>query len=276
MATAQVLKKKLRGIQSIQKVSKALKTASTVKFSRLSTVCGNYAVYAGRCRRLYQDNRALFEQAFVPANPEAPRCFVVMAGNKGMCGSFNTELLNFAAAQLEQEKDCRVLLCGKKAESWFEERGIAYERAFVFEDVPRYECAEELFAFLRGMLSRGEISAVELICPKYHNMMKQTPVRCSLFGGEAGEKEEAAPLFFPDRQSVVKGMADKVLTAFLYEMILECALGVQAATLMTMRSAYDTAVEYSRQLEGEINRKRQSQVTADVIETSSEFSREVN
>ena len=39
---------------------------------------------------------------------------------------------------------------------------------------------------------------------------------------------------------------------------------------MTMRSAYDTATSYSEALEGEIHRIRQSEVTADVIETSSE------
>ena len=39
---------------------------------------------------------------------------------------------------------------------------------------------------------------------------------------------------------------------------------------MTMRSAYDTATEYYEELEGEINRMRQSAVTADVIETSVE------
>lgn len=54
--------------------------------------------------------------------------------------------------------------------------------------------------------------------------------------------------------------------------MLETALGAQAATLTAMRSAYDTALEYSAKLETEMNRKRQSQVTADVIEISSEFS----
>ena len=55
-----------------------------------------------------------------------------------------------------------------------------------------------------------------------------------------------------------------------YEIVLEAAIGAQAATLMTMRSAFDTATEYAENLEKEINRLRQSAVTADVIETSAE------
>ena len=57
----------------------------------------------------------------------------------------------------------------------------------------------------------------------------------------------------------------------IYKKTLETALGAQAATLTTMRSAYDTASEYCVTLEAEINRKRQSQVTADVIEVSAEY-----
>ena len=60
----------------------------------------------------------------------------------------------------------------------------------------------------------------------------------------------------------------------LYGFILETAIGAQAATVMSMRSAYDTAVEYEEKLESEINRKRQSRVTADVIETFAEYFRE--
>lgn len=276
MATIQLLKKKLAGILSIQKVSKALKMAATVKFSRLSTASASYADYAQRCRSLYAQNRGLFDRTLLPAAADAPVGLIVMAGNKGMCGSFNNDVLGFAAAQLQREGNCPVLLCGRRAQSWFEEHGLAYEQAFVFDDVPCYADAERLFAAVQGMMRAGRISGFELVYPRYRNMMKQEPVRCRLTDGANGECTDGEPLFFPDRDSVVRGMAGKVLTALLYEKMLECALGAQAATLMTMRSAYDTAMEYSRQLEGEINQKRQSRVTADVIETSSEFSREVD
>ena len=81
-------------------------------------------------------------------------------------------------------------------------------------------------------------------------------------------------MFVPDRQTVILSTAERVLVSILYKKMLETALGAQAATLTTMRSAYDTACEYSAQLETQINRMRQSQVTADVIENSSDFSME--
>ena len=64
----------------------------------------------------------------------------------------------------------------------------------------------------------------------------------------------------------------KIFVSILYKKVLEAALGAQAATLTTMRSAYDTACEYCVLLETQINRIRQGQVTADVIEISAEYS----
>lgn len=274
MATEQILKKKLRGVRSIQKVSKALRTASTVKFSAISAACKDYSLYADRCRKLYTENRALFENEFAPKDPYAPPCVIVMAGNKGMCGSFNFDLLSFAEKQLQKCKNARIILCGKQSQIWFKDNSLSYDHAFDIDDIPVYGDAEKIFKVLDPMLRKGEISGIEIIYPEYRNMLSQIPTQCTLVGEKAETKKGSLPLFFPDRESVVRGMRDKVLTAFLYEKILECAMGAQAATLMTMRSSYDTASEYSEQLDSEINRIRQKRVTADVIETSSEFSRE--
>lgn len=274
MATTQTLKKKLNGVKSIQKVSKALKTASTVKLSQLNTAYGNYKTYAGHCQRLYADNRELFELAFKKRNAQAPVCLVLMASNKGMCGSFNTDLLHFATEQINAEGECRVVLVGQWLRNWFDENNLSYERAFVFGDIPTYEDSVQLYAYIKSLIEDEKSSGVELIYPQYRNMMSQSPARCTLFGGAQTVEEGIQPLFYPDLESVIRGMAENVMIAALHERVLENALGAQAATLMTMRSAYDTASEYSQQLEGEINQKRQSRVTSDVIETSAEFSRE--
>ena len=106
------------------------------------------------------------------------------------------------------------------------------------------------------------------------NTLHHSPVCVDLFSYDEGIAEGEEPLFVPDRQTVILSTAERVLVSILYKKMLETALGAQAATLTTMRSAYDTACEYSAQLETQINRMRQSQVTADVIENSSDFSME--
>ena len=269
MATVQSLKKKLQTIRSTAKVTRAMKTASTVKYSKLSGIYAEYQKYADEYLGLYESYKGEFNSVFRCSNPDAPCCYVVITSNKGMCGAFNNEVLSFFGDIYENGI---VVSCGKKAAEFFEKKSISVEKKFIFDDIPSYEQVKELFSYLCSLMENGRISSVKTVYPEYTNMIKQSPVCKDLFNFEEAESEGEAPLFVPDRETVIKNTAEKIFLCVLYKRVLETALGAQAATLTAMRSAYDTACEYSTKLETEMNRKRQSQVTADVIEISSEFS----
>ena len=270
MATVQTLKKQLRGIRSTQKLTKAMKTISTVKFSKLNGLYGRYARYGAACRDLQRRFGSGFAGALPAADPEAPRGVVVLSSNKGLCGSFNAELLNYARQQLTEHD--RVIACGKKAIQYFRARTFSVEKEVVPGDVPAYEEAVALLDELLQLRKEGKISEITVIYPRYLNMMQQQPDQYDLFAAEEATGE--LPLCCPDRETVEDKVATPVLRGTFYRLMLEAALGAQAATLMTMRSAYDTATEYVAHLEGQINRKRQSAVTADVLETAAEWGEE--
>ena len=268
MATVQSLKKKLQTIRSTKKLTRAMKTASTVKYSKLSEIYNEYEKYADEYLRLYENYGSEFDSAFSCGNPDAPCCYVVIASNKEMCGSFNQELLSFFSSI---EENGIIISCGKKADEYFEKKGIKTQRSFTFDDIPSYEQANELFGYICSLMEEGIASSVKTVYPEYINMIRQQPVCKELFSHSKDKKEDESALFVPDRETVMKNTAEKIYLSVLYKRVLEAALGAQAATLTAMRSAYDTACEYSAKLETEMNRKRQSQVTADVLETASEY-----
>ncbi len=269
MATVQSLKKKLQTIRSTAKVTRAMKTASTVKYSKLSGIYAEYGKFADEYFRLYESYRGEFNSVITCSNPDAPCCYVVITSNKGMCGAFNTELLSYFGSMYEKGV---IISCGKKAAEYFDKKGIETVKGFVFDDIPSYEQVKELFSYVCSLMAEGKISSVKTVYPEYTNMIKQKPVCRELFTFEEGKADGEAPIFVPDRETVIRNTAEKIFMSVLYKRVLETALGAQAATLTAMRSAYDTACEYSAKLETEMNRKRQSQVTADVLEISAEFS----
>ena len=277
MATIQILKKKLRSIRSTQKITKAMQTASTAKFAKLNGRMAHYRSYCGEYRRLYEEHREQYSTMFSPADPNAPCALVVIAANKGMCGGFNSEVLTLARETIENaDKPYVIYPCGKKAQAYFDEAHIAYEKSFAFRDVPAYAEAEELFAELCRGFRSGKISAITIVYSSYANITRQTAKAQDMFAVDISECGSAPALFFPDESSVVEKTANQIMGALMFEKILESALGAQAATLMAMRSAHDAATEYAVELEREINRSRQKQVTADVIETSVECVEEEN
>ncbi len=271
MPAIQVLKKKLRGIQSTQKISKAMKTISSIKISQLTAIYNNYNEYGNQCEKLYEEYQSDLLGALPPMNPNAPVCYIVITSNKGLCGGFNSDLLKFADEELEKSDKNHILIaCGKQAITHFNHKQMAYENSFIFGDIPEYEEAKQLLSYVVELRKSQKISSVKVIYQKYSNMMKQTPCVQELFCDDDIKQGESNTLLMPDKQMVIENVAPVIFQSIFYKLLLEVALGANASTLMTMRSAYDTATEYCMQLESEINRQRQSAVTADVLETASE------
>lgn len=274
MPAIQILKKKLKGIRSTQKLSKAMKTASAAKFSKLNAANAAFSGYGTQIDAMYKEYDNELMSYFGEENPDAPLCVVIFASNRTMCGSFNSEVFAFAEQVLsELDRDCVLFLCGKQTVSYFDKSRYNIGKTYIFNDIPNYNDGEILFNDINELYRSGRISSVKVIYPHYINTMNQVPEVLDLFKKIEREEEHAedSVLWIPDKASVLEKMSVKIFKSIFYKVILETATGAQAATLLTMRSAYDTASDYSVQLESEINRQRQSVVTADVIETSSDF-----
>ena len=277
MAGIRELKKHLKSVNMTGQLAGAMKTVSAAKFSRVHSVLSSYSEYAKTCENLMKEFGKSFSTALFSPNPDAPECFVVIASNRGLCGGYNAELLAFADDVLEKSKDERIIVaCGKMASAHFREKKTETESEFVFPDVPLYEDCAQFCDYLTGMFKEGRISALFMIYPKFENMLKQTPAVKKILPFETCEeadeknKDDDGTLYVPDKKSVVREIAQSFLRTTLYSTVLEAAVGAQAATLMAMRSAYDSALSSAAELENVISRKRQGEVTAGVIETSSD------
>lgn len=271
MATLQELKKKHKSIKSTEKITKAMKTVSAAKYNRLNRSYGGFSVYSSACFSLYSKYSGEINSVLPGCNPDAPPAVFIFTSNKGMCGGFNTEILSFFRNSVSEFPENTLFFpCGKKAISFFNEKGISFEKEYIFSDTPTEEECKIFLNELLSMRKEGKISSVFVIYPLYKNVMKQIPTVKELFTASENKdsENESTALFIPDKNTVIKAIAEKVLFTSVYSVITETALGAQAATLTTMRSSYDTATKYARILETQINRKRQSEVTADVIETA--------
>lgn len=271
MPEIQNLKKKLRSVRSTQKLTKAMKTVSTVKFSKLNGIYSEHIDYNRQCKDLVSGFGSEFSEVYPVKDKNAPVLLVVFTSNKGLCGSFNSEIINLAIREIENRENALVLSVGKKGSAYLKAKGVELFGELFLKDVPSYEECVALADKIQQWREDGVVSDVFAVYPGYRNIMSQVPTVTELFFSE-GEHKEETMIFVPDRKTVTKNAAKTAYNDIFYEIALEAALGAQAATLTTMRAAYDTATEYCAELEGQINRMRQSAVTSDVIETSAEYS----
>ena len=191
----------------------------------------------------------------------------VRGADRGLSGGYNFNLYDYADAILGEAGDFRLFVAGRHAAAHFRERGIGL-REFALST--RYEDARAILDEAAGLLRDGEISSVTVLWQRFVNMLTQVPDRFGLLpmksSGGGGDASDA--LFLPDRDTVLREAAEACVGADFYARVLEAGAGSQAATLVTMRSAYDNAEASTAELTADISRLRQSEVTSSVIETS--------
>lgn len=271
MASLRELKKHLGSVKMTGQLAGAMKTVSAAKFSRIGSVLQRYAPYADACRSVMAQFGSALSEAYPCADSDAPICFVVLGSNRGLCGGYNAELLRFADACLaECERPYRLIVTGKTAIAHFRDAGAEIEQSFLLPDTAQYADCLPLVDCIRTLYTGGKISSVEIIGQKFVNMLTQTPTRTRLLPLTAEEDRcvQDDLLYVPDRDTFLRAAAETCLSSALYSHVLDACAGAQASTLMAMRSAYDNAEQSAAALETIISRKRQSEVTASVIETS--------
>ena len=187
------------------------------------------------------------------------------------CGGFNAELFRFMDRALAAEDETpHIISCSRKASAYLREHSLAYEE-FILSDVPDYEETHALCEHLKKLYTTGAVNRVRLIYQSYRNMLSQEPTDRQILPDPASHKT-ANPdgiLYLPSPAAIGARLALTCLNNEVFAAALDNASGAQAATLMAMRSACDSATESAAKLETTINRRRQADVTASVIEIAS-------
>ena len=276
MSSLRELRKHLASVEMTGQMAGAMKTASAVKFSKISAALERFSGYAGACAGLRDRFGGALSEAYPAKNPDAPPCYVILGANRGLCGGYNIALYEYADRVIDE---CPVkpllVTVGRHAASHFRDRGIEPDAAFLLSDTPDAKEAGSVLQEILGIYREGRASSVVLIWQRFVNTLTQVPSSFVLLpmdsgnGAEVGDGRKASePLYLPDRETVLRYAADACIRADFLSRIYEAGAGHQAATLATMRSAYDNAEETAAALTADISHKRQSEVTSSVIETA--------
>lgn len=281
MPSLRDLKKRLRSVRTTGQLAGAMRTVSTAKYSRVNSMLTGYNEYAAALHELTEEVAAASPQAArSPEGASSAPVYVLLAGNRGLCGGYNHELFSFFDERVLNASPVPpvVIAAGRTAIEHCRERGVKVHAEFEVSDVPQFGEAESLAGLLEAACAEYRADGARFVYQRFINMMKHVPDIAEYYprtAGDApeqcgGEHEASAFLFIPDEASVREKLLPLGCTSTLYDLLLQCALGSHAATLMAMRSAYENAQESALMLETAINRRRQSEVTQGVLETASD------
>jgi F-type H+-transporting ATPase subunit gamma len=290
MANVRDFRTRIRSVKSTQQITRAMKLVAAARLRRAQDRIVAARPYA---RKMLEVLSSLAARANPEKHPllarrrEARVIVVVMTSDRGLCGSFNTNILNRARAllgEMRRDREVRVDIVGRKARDWFRRRDYAVRRVLVdvFRNVT-LQHARDLAANLMQGFAQGELDAVYLVYNEFKSVIQQRvvvepllPIPREAFGGGAagagGGAAAEAPLDYiyePGDAELFESLLPKHVEVQVYRSLLESAAAEHGARMSAMDNATRNAEEMIAALTLQMNKIRQASITKEILEVVS-------
>lgn len=268
------IKGRIRSMESTKQITKAMQMVAASKLRRAQAQILNSRPYF---EILYAaindivDSTRDFSSPYLTARSVKKSMFVVIAGDRGLAGGYNSNLLNLVSAQMAG-KDATVLPIGKKAVDYFKSHGVpmltqSYAEA---EDVSVGDCFT-MAKTLCGAYLQGRFDEICVGYTNFVSVLSQTPATLPLlpFPREMTGREGSVQsdiVYEPNSVEVFDAIIPEYLGGILYGALCESRASEQAARRAAMDSATQNAEDMIADLSLKFNRARQAAITQEITE----------
>ena len=268
------IKLRIKSMESTKQITKAMEMVAASKLRRAQERVANSRPYF---EILYDtlntiaNNTEDFSSPFLERREVKKTCYVVIAGDRGLAGGYNHNVLKLAYSQMEDQPAC-VVPIGKKSLEFFRARGVEIltEAYAVAAEVHVGDCFTVAKMISRDFLA-GEFDRVCVVYTNFVSMLSQTPASLELlpleYHGKPGEKaSDCLTLYEPDSISVFDAIIPEYLGGLIYGALCESVTSEQGARRTAMDAATKNAEEMIADLSLKFNRARQGAITQEITE----------
>ena len=280
MATLQDIKRKIGAVKKTQQITKAMNMVSAAKLRGAQLRMEGFRPYARAFAMMLGNMAGRVEPEIHPffqqAAPVQRVGLVLMTADRGLCGSFNVNLINTAVKFIREKEAAGIeisLICvGRKGRDFFRRRKREMLAQYVdvwnkFDFSNAVTVAREIMsAFLTG-----GVQEVHLIHSSFINMAIQRPKLVQLLPIKPGEAEEEAGasteyLFEPPMEQFLEYLLPKYINVQVYHGFLENSASEYAARMTAMDNAQANCKEMINTLTLVMNKARQAAITRELMD----------
>ncbi len=280
MPSLRDLKCRTRSVKNTQQITKAMKMVSAAKLRRAQDAILSARPFA---KKMLEVLNSLATRADADAHPllserePANIDVVVISADKGLCGSFNANIMKRAEDFLSsvQSETLDVQVVGKKTRDYFKRRkyNIRHQFVDIFRDLT-YDTAgsiaRPLIERYSDSGSEERVDAVYLIYNEFKNVMQQDVVVERLLPIEKLEfekpEEELDYIYEPTAAEIYDAVIPRHVEYQVWHALLESAAAEHAARMTAMENASKNASELIEQLTLTMNKVRQTTITREILE----------
>jgi F-type H+-transporting ATPase subunit gamma len=287
------LRRRIRSVKNTQQITKAMKMVAASKLRRAQERVMSARPYAVQMHRVLASVAARVDPSIHPLlvarepGPESRTLLIIVTGDKGLCGGFNTNVIKAGGAfLLSSTQPCTLGLVGRKGREFFVRRGydVLFEEIGIFQKL-RYEDAQAIAKTAMEAFLSGTVDRVMLVYNEFKSVMTQRVVVDQLLPiarAEVAGGAETAPavaggdpraqidyLYEPAPQEIFNQLLPRYVEVQVYRALLESNAAFFAAQMTAMDAATKNSAEMIGALTLYMNKVRQAAITREIIEVVS-------
>ncbi len=289
MPTLLDFRRRIRSVKNTQQITRAMKFIAAARLRRAQETAVSLRPYAAGIREVLRSAMSRIENPeqfpLLTQRPEERVLVLVAAGERGLCGAFNANVLRRAFEFLREKNDktVEVIAIAKKSRDAFAKR--SWKIAAEYVDVTTRAdlgIARKIAAEVMKIYEAHQADSVYLIYNEFKNVMAQTlrvekllPLEHAALGEPLKDAPQASSadavdyIYEQPAAEIFNKLVPRYVEMQIYRMLAETSAAEHAARMTAMESATSNASDVIDALTLHMNKVRQAAITREIIEVVS-------
>ena len=280
MSSIAEIRHHIRAITETAKITRAMYLISSAKMKKAlqahDQTVQYYSLVRSNMRYILDNAPDDFRSDFYRANGRRA-CYLVIAGDKGMCGGYNHDVLRLAYKEIldTRHQNTRLITFGHMATDFFRRKNVLINATYLTAvQNPTLDQARELASELCRRYRHDEFDEVFVIFTQMLKGGVMQPTRLSLLPITKHTVRNVPPMhtptsglqFWPDAKGVLDSMAQHYVVGVIYSCLVQSFASENRARMTAMESATRNADDMLKKLSLQLNHARQTAITQEINE----------
>lgn len=270
------IRRHINAIEETKKITNAMQLVSTSRLKRVMTHIEYNHRYFMRVQATMNSILTMsggVKHPYLDGRDSKRRTYIVVAGDKGMAGAYNSNVLELALKQIEEDKEeVSLITVGLVASEFFNNHGIVPDIQVTGTiQNPTLDRARELALDIFNLYDQNLTDEVFIIFTSFYGESKNKPQIKQLLpvvvtGDELEEEDWHNMIYEPSAEEVFSHLVPQYVIGILFGALVQAYACEHYARMNAMRSATHNADEMMRKLTMQYNLARQSAITQEISE----------
>lgn len=283
MANMREIKLRIKSIQETKQITKAMKLISAAKLKKARVQLDQTLPFFNMVRKTLADilsHSSNIDSVYLDLRNKKEgkkKCYLVLTGDKGLAGGYNSNILKLAEKQLNENSGSLLMVAGHMGKNYFLRKDYNLLEDFDYPvQNPTVYRAREMKDTILDLYVKGEVDEIYVIYTYMHSAIKLEPKIMKLLPLELDtlKKDIGEPIgpvdstlsYEPSTEAVFDVLIRKYLKGILYGTLVESYTSEQSARMTAMDNATANADDMMQQLNLFYNRARQAAITQEISE----------